>query len=237
MGQWTRQHTFDPRAAGATVACWYRLDRGVTLNGSSISALADQSAIGDSNRDLTQGTALNQPTYTAAASAYKGQPIAVGAGVASQFMLSGTWSAALATPCFWMAIADSDAVGIRCIFDRQTASEHTMFVNAATQNIACFAGSTLASSTSVTNPSVVACELNGASSKLYANALTAVATGAAGTNTLPSLTFMASFSTLLANSWTGSVAELIGFSTVPSTSQKESIMRYAAMRIGLSLAL
>lgn len=44
----------------ASLAAWYRGDLGITLNGGTVSAWADQSGNG---RHLTQGTAANQPTY------------------------------------------------------------------------------------------------------------------------------------------------------------------------------
>lgn len=47
---------------GASLAAWYRADLGITLNGSTVSAWADQSENGN---HLAQGTAGNQPTYSA----------------------------------------------------------------------------------------------------------------------------------------------------------------------------
>lgn len=45
---------------GASTVAWWRSDLGITLNGSTVSAWADQSGNG---HHLTQGTAANQPTY------------------------------------------------------------------------------------------------------------------------------------------------------------------------------
>ena len=53
---------FTPLDLGADLLAWYRADKGVTLNGSTVSAWADQSGNGLS---ITQAVAANQPTYEA----------------------------------------------------------------------------------------------------------------------------------------------------------------------------
>ena len=54
---------FNPGAlGGGTLAAWYRADLGITLNGGNVSAWADQSGNG---RHLSQGTAANQPAFSA----------------------------------------------------------------------------------------------------------------------------------------------------------------------------
>jgi len=50
---------------------WFRSDLGISLNGSTVSAWADQSGNG---RDLTQSTASKQPTYNATDSQYNNKP-------------------------------------------------------------------------------------------------------------------------------------------------------------------
>lgn len=52
---------------------WFRADRGVTLNGSTVSAWADQAALGGA-QDMSQGTAAEQPTYVASDADFAGQP-------------------------------------------------------------------------------------------------------------------------------------------------------------------
>lgn len=50
---------------------WYRSDLGITLNGSTVSAWADQSGSG---RHLTQATGSKQPTYNSTDSQYNNKP-------------------------------------------------------------------------------------------------------------------------------------------------------------------
>lgn len=238
MGQWTRQHTFDPRAVGVTIRAWYRMDRGITLNSTTISAIADQSAQGDSNRNLAQATAANQPSYTSADSAFKGMPSAVFDGT-PKYMLSGTWSASNTQPCFWLFVGLSGNVSAaqRFAFDAQTATEHALFSPTSSKNASVFAGTTLNSGASIAAASVVGITFNGGSSAVYVNALTATASGNAGAAALPALTYGAGFNLTAGNSWVGTNTELLLVGSVPSATVKERLMRYAAMRYGTTLAL
>lgn len=56
---------------GSDLFQWVRGDLGVTLNGSTVSAWADQSGNG---RHWTQGTAANQPTFVASDARFAGKP-------------------------------------------------------------------------------------------------------------------------------------------------------------------
>lgn len=56
---------------GADVFQWVRADLGVTLNGATVSAWADQSG---NARDWTQGAAASQPTFVASDARFSGKP-------------------------------------------------------------------------------------------------------------------------------------------------------------------
>lgn len=74
---------------GAELLAWYRADLGITLNGSTVSAWADQSGNG---HHLTQGTATNQPLFEAAG--LGGQPSVYFDGV-DNFMIGHSLGAPL----------------------------------------------------------------------------------------------------------------------------------------------
>lgn len=69
-GSWT------PKRLGSSLALWLRADKGVSLNGSSVTAWADLSGNG---RDFSQGTASKQPTINA--TGLGGRPAVVFDGV------------------------------------------------------------------------------------------------------------------------------------------------------------
>src|SRR5882672_2605194 len=62
----------------ANCEMWYRADLGVTLNGATVSAIADQSG---HSRTLSQATPSLQPTFTATTAAYGGRPTMLFDGV------------------------------------------------------------------------------------------------------------------------------------------------------------
>ena len=69
---------------------YYDADKGVTLNGSTVSSWADSSGSGDANRTVVQATQAAQPLYTAKDSDFNGHGSLTFSG--AQQMRSGTWS-------------------------------------------------------------------------------------------------------------------------------------------------
>ena len=72
--------------SAANLLVWYRADLGITLNGSTVSAWADQSGNG---HHLVQGTAVNQFDYIA--SALNGKP-GLRSADSLRFMTNATWA-------------------------------------------------------------------------------------------------------------------------------------------------
>lgn len=96
--RWPGGSSFSPLSLSPVL--WLRADLGVTLNGSNVSAWADQSGTGDSNKNATQGTAAKQPLFTAANAALNNKPTigdAHGSGRAAM-LATGVWSSAPAYP-------------------------------------------------------------------------------------------------------------------------------------------
>lgn len=65
------RYDLPPIRLTSNIYAWYRSDLGITLNGTTVSAWADQSGNG---RNLTQSTANKQPTYNTADSQYNQYP-------------------------------------------------------------------------------------------------------------------------------------------------------------------
>ncbi len=77
---------FNPTTAG-TVALWLRADLGITLNGGDVSQWNDQSGNGF---NVSQGTAANQPLYTANNAAFGGMPTVTYTSANTDALTTGT---------------------------------------------------------------------------------------------------------------------------------------------------
>lgn len=215
---------------GALLA-WYRADLGITLNGSNVSGWADQSGNGDANRNATQGTGANQPTFTASSASYAGRPVVTYTSTAGCCLVTGTWSAAMVQPVTLFVVGHT-TVGTNQYACDSLNSGAQMAINNLGSNVGIFAGSQLASGVAITNvPAFCYGIFNGATSKVAVNAKTAQGSGAAGANGAAGLTL---------GNWagqslpmTGPMAELFVASGVPSAATIAALAGYVSTRYGL----
>src|ERR1700722_7818186 len=83
----------------AGLQLWLRSDKGVSLSGGSVSAWADQSGTGDSNKNLIGAGGSASPTYNSSDSSYNNYPSINFTATSSQYMNSvGTWTSPIAQP-------------------------------------------------------------------------------------------------------------------------------------------
>lgn len=69
-----------------------RADRGITLNGSTVSAWSSYDTSGDANRTVSQATASQQPTYVASNSSFNNKPTVNFSETSVSKLVSGTFS-------------------------------------------------------------------------------------------------------------------------------------------------
>jgi len=86
---------------------WLRADLGVTLVSGKVSAWADQSGIGDANRNATQSTAGQRPTYNASDSSFNNQATLSFSNAADSSLQTGTWSPSISDP-YTLFVVGSD---------------------------------------------------------------------------------------------------------------------------------
>lgn len=221
---------FTPRSISGLVA-WYRADLGITI-GTGVSAWANQ-VVGDANTNFTQAVAGRQPTYSTSDAALGGAASLQGG--ATKSMQSGLWASALAQPMtiLWSGIA-STAVeqlliqGISTnVFIESTVTDKRPYI---------YAGSSLISASGdLTAKHVGGGEYNGASSKIYLNSTTAVATGAGGASSLLDMTIMNVIDGG-ALPWLGSLHELVFINRVLTAGELLQLMTYMGARIGQAIS-
>lgn len=229
---------WDPRAASAVF--WLRADKGVTLATGKVSAWADQSGAGDSNRNATQGTGANQPTFNAAESGYNNRDTVGPFTSNGQCLNTGTWSASFST--FTYALVGHTAANGYFAFSQESdyCAPCVSVGGAAT----AFAGSGGASSISdsagiATAKAFFMTEFNGSSSKTFLNATgTATATGTLSASTLGNEAVrIGSYNTGSSGAFgVTRIAELMAFSGQLSAGNKIKLRKYINLRYAKTMS-
>jgi hypothetical protein len=165
----------------AGLKVWLRGDAGITLNGTTISAWADQSGSGN---HLIQNTAGNQPTYLA--SAKNSRPGVRFTVAGTTYMATANFSAALATPMVFIVYTQSQIVALNqeYLFDAG-AGDRTQVNKNQSNRTAMYAGTVLNfNETYPLSWRIRVYAFNGASGKFYTNG-SQTAAGNVGVQTMP----------------------------------------------------
>lgn len=224
---------------GSSLELWLRADLGITLNGGNVSAWADQSGKGDANRNALQGTAALQPLWTAAKAAYAGMPV-VDFGVAhadGEALVTGAFGSAPNQPLAIYVVGNAASAGTNNYFldSLSTVTETYLISNHSATRYETFAGVTdFLAATEVTAASVLGWQLNGASSKMYKNAVTEIVSGPNGANNPTGFT-IGNYAGLGNFSSKGPIAEVIVASGAFNANRHASVMRYLGARYGIAI--
>lgn len=219
------------------LVAWYRADLGVTITGSGVSTWADQSGLGDANKNLLQGTDANRPTLNASDAAYNNQTTLSFLGASAQNVASGTFAAAVASPTTWYFACNTTAIAaIQLILDFSPGLDGPQIgvqADGKAPRIYDGAGPVLiAGDLSV---KVAVCVVfNGASSALYiSQSTTAAGTGNAGT---VNQTACRVGSGLAGSSpFTGKLAEIFAYSGAHTQAQRALALAYMGNRYTIAI--
>lgn len=218
----------------ATLAYWVRADRGITLAGTQVAAWNDQGASGDAGRHATQLTVNSQPLYVYTNSLYNGRPTIRFDG--GDGLRTSAWSVEQVQPMTWFVVGHVSAGGAAFFMDGIVSNKrHALFANgSAGAALSYFAGTQRSSAYSAGVPSVMCMVVNGASSSLYANALTAVnGPGNLGVQGFTGLSIGSVWDNT--NRLTGDIAEIVGVAGAMATTPRNAMMNLLATRYGITL--
>ena len=217
---------------------WLRADLGITLNGSTVSAWADQSGLGDANRNLSQATGANQPTYNSSDTNFAGRPSLSNAGT-TRMSTAASWSASYATPfSLYAVVKDDTSPGNAYVLSNLSGTDSGIFTNiASSRHVGLDGAANFSGTLAIPAGSAVGGEFNGASSNLYINAITANATG--NTGAVPNLgaNGMCIFNLNGGASFplVGRIAEVVAFSSLLSAGNRALLLNYFGSRYGISI--
>ena len=219
---------FNPKSITG-LAAWFDAAKGVTLNGSTVSAWADQSGNG---RNATQSTAGNQPTY--AATDANGKP-ALTTSASAFYMETPAWSFTDTVTVF--CVAKNTGNSFAGIFQRGSVNErHAGYRSSGL--IYARRGSANEGSIAYTDTgySVMRLDFSGTLSRPTVN-------NTAGSSNTASQSFAADSKVLRLFSlstgiygMTGGIAELLYYDAALTASQIASVQRYLATKYGITLA-
>jgi hypothetical protein len=226
------------RAVGGCQAL-YLGHLGVSLSGSNVTAWADQSLQGDSNRNLSQATGTRQPTISTADSQFNGRTVLSFDG--GDDMASGTWSAALAQPCSWYIVSrdannggaysfkiDGTGASNRHAAYNRTAGSHTAGVFSGTAEVN--------SAFSMLGASVVECVVLDATDAIYVNDSTAAKiTGNSGAQSLTGLKLGWNQAGSAGFQWLGKIAAVVGYSAAHDAATRLRVMRALGLYYGITV--
>lgn len=164
--------------------CWLRADLGITLSGGNVQTWADQSGVGDSNRNVI-GSSGTWPTINSANSAYNNQRTVHFTG--SEVLISGTWSSAQALPeTDWIAGNNNGAATNQYYADGIVGNARVISNHLLAQGMELFNGTVLSGSQSEAagTPLFFGAYFDSSTScKIYDSSTTALVTGSCGTTT------------------------------------------------------
>ncbi len=222
----------------ANIEAWYRADLGITLNGSNVAGWADQTGT-DANKNLAQSTAARQPAYNAVDAGYNGKPTVQFTKASVHYMFSGTWTSAPTTVGTTFLVMELDATGVQVPFCLSVTGNGIgeLYGNGGgVTDLHYYAGADISIPNEVdfTAKHVYAVERNGASTKVYQDAKTALVT-ADGGNTAMSGIIIGANSDAGANPATCKIPEIISYARVLSPAELGTVLDYLGGRYGITI--
>jgi hypothetical protein len=221
----------------AGLKLWLRADLGVTVTGSGVSTWADQSGIGDSNRNHTQSTDAQRPTVNASDAAYNGKPTLSFAAASSQTLVSGTWSVAPPSSDFTLVIVGNadNAATTEIFISDDAAWEWSLFQS--TTDILSWFGSAQLNATPITLSAkhVMVMEQNGASSGIYVDSTT-VRPESVGNPGSPAVAVTRLGGQGGARFLNGKIAEVILYTPRLAAPDLATLLTYIGTRYGITIS-
>jgi hypothetical protein len=222
---------FDPTQISGCVL-WLRADRGITLNGSTVSAWADQSG---NAHDFLQATASKQPGFSASGGP-NGTPYLFTTGAGGIIQMDCPSWGNLSTPFDDFAVCNCVAgsgSNNEYILDFGAGLTDDIILEVSSTHITLGFGSAVFQSTSFGVDFICETIPNGAASKLSLNnaapTVGSAATAATGTN-MTIFNYVGGF-----NSWNGRMYEVVVYNRVISNTERTTLTRYLGTRYNISV--
>lgn len=223
---------------------WVRADLGVTI-GTGVSAWADQSGTGDTNKNLVQGTGANQPTFNASDAGYNNKPTLTFDGT-NDVLVSGAWAASQASPFTVYIVGNTNGADGQYLFSASGALDQGPWgfgrdntgAGGTLGSLSVYNGaqinSTSGSAPVLSAASVISVVFNGASSAGYVSMFsTSYVSGNAGSESI--IGFRVGSRRDGAGLLNGKVAEVAIYSSAHDAATRTTVMTYLGTRYGITV--
>lgn len=221
---------FTPSAISGLVL-WLRADLGITT-ATGVSQWADQSGVGDSNRNLVQATGANQPAYVTSNAGYNNKPTLHLNGTTHTMPAAGNWSVGPPSTGTMFFVCNTASSALLVLFADTVTTLYEFYQNGNT--VANFNNGSAFSATvsNMQNPHIYAIDLNsGGTYSIFQDAMTAAGTGAGGSGTPSNIGLAANAGFL----WSGDIAEMIVYNSRLVTSDRARVMHYLGARYNITI--
>jgi len=207
-------------------------DKGITLNGSTVSAWADQSETNDANKNATQATAVNQPTYILNDPEFNDHGSLSFA--ANKKMITGVFTTPITQPSTCYFVYKTTGTGVDYILDGNDSSHRYVLCNDATGFPVIATSAVVIGTTNYKNVKNVHCVVfNGANSGQYINnSNTYDSSGAVGVYVPQSLIIGDNY--LGTAPLNGKIAYIAIYSGVHSAKDRARIMNELSVKYNIS---
>lgn len=223
----------------ANLTAWYRADRDLTLTGTTAAWIPTRNDTAISPLPTLAAIATLPPALSAADAGYNGQDVVAWNSTDNGVALGGLTTTSTALTMFFVGEPGSGASNRFAFGGADLGGTLVVYVESGTENIRMLRGSNFDSGSTWSGKQAVACVFDGASSKVYKSALTAVATGTTTTiNGLASVCLGAD-NAGTANHWrgadTGKIAEVLIYNRALTNSEIGLVLGYLGTRYTITI--
>lgn len=223
----------------STVTHYEHLAANVTKDGGNRVSAHACLVTGDANKDYAQANGSFQPLWTASDADFNARPSLTYDETRHDRLRTGVWGTPLPAICTRLVVGKQTAntSGYRMVVDGITAANRTaLFTNTgdAHTGMANATGSVIAGTANGTTPFVKVGVFNGASSKIYRSAHTAIASGDTGAgNTMTGSTLGADQGETVW--WDGKSALVLDDNTALSASAVADLLDWYGAKFGIAI--
>lgn len=222
----------------ARLGLWLRADKGVQLNaaGTGIVYWSDRSGKEDFSRDMQVGQGA--PGWAAAGTTNNSKPVVTLAGGPDTLISNAKWTENYATPFIVFIVGrQTNGVLTRYALSSLSGTDYGLFTNAGGTTVGIDGAANFSSASSWLNTTAaIGLLFDGASSKIFFNAKTAVATG--NTGATPAFGFtglcLGNYQNGAILNWIGEISEVVVVKS-PTTEDISELFDYFGNRYALAI--